>query len=191
MTGTGKSAALSAKQSSRKPKAAHGVQGGSGLANRLAVAILEVLAGVRTPTDAAAALEISLPRYYQLETRAVEGLVQACEPRCRGKQPSLAKRVAELERQLEQAQREAARQQALLRAAHRSLGLKAPPEPGKAPDKQARDAKGRRKRRPTVRALKAARVLKQRVGSDTAESLKLLATDDEGAASAATVRGTG
>jgi len=160
----------------RKPKASHGVQGGSGIANRLAVGILEVLAGVRTPADAAAALEISLPRYYQLETRALEGLVAACEPRPKGKQPSLEKKIAELEREVEQAQREAARQHALVRAAHRSLGLKAPHKPGKS-DKQPKDQKGRRKRRPTVRALKAARVLKKR-GSEDTESLKLLASDN-------------
>ncbi len=58
-------------------------------AQRLAAAILEVLAGVRTPTDAAAALEISLPRYYLWEQRALAGLVAACEPRPVGQTISL------------------------------------------------------------------------------------------------------
>ena len=40
-------------------------------AQRFAAAILEVLAGVRTPTDAAAALGISVPRYYLWEQRAL------------------------------------------------------------------------------------------------------------------------
>jgi hypothetical protein len=44
---------------------------------RQAAAILEVLAGARTPTEAATALAVSLPRYYQLESRALEGLVAA------------------------------------------------------------------------------------------------------------------
>jgi len=39
----------------------------SATAKRLAAAILEVLAGARTPTEAAQTLELSLPRYYQLE----------------------------------------------------------------------------------------------------------------------------
>jgi hypothetical protein len=147
----------------RKPKGPHAVQPGSGMANRLAAAILEVLAGVRSPTDAARALEVSLPRYYQLETRAVAGLVGACEPRSIGKQPSVEHRVAVLERELEQSRRESARQQALVRVAHRSLGLKAVVEP--AP-KEASDRKGRRKRRPVVRALKAAEALRKTVGSD-------------------------
>ena len=47
-------------------------------AQRFATGILEVLAGVRTPTDAAAAMGISVPRYYLWEQRALEGLVAAC-----------------------------------------------------------------------------------------------------------------
>ena len=50
-------------------------------AQRIAAALLEVLAGVRTPTDAAAALNISIARYYLWEKRALEGFVSACEPR--------------------------------------------------------------------------------------------------------------
>lgn len=153
----------------RKPRGSHTVQPGSCSANRMAAAILEVLAGVRSPADAARALEISLPRYYQLETRAMEGLVGACEPRSVGKKPSFENRVVVLERELEQARRESARQQALVRVAHRSLGLKAAVEP--AP-KEASDRKGRRKRRPVVRALKAAAALRKTVGSDKAEAVE-------------------
>ena len=51
---------------------------------RLATAILEVLAGVRSPADAAKTLEISLPRYYLLEQRALAGLLAACEVRTKG-----------------------------------------------------------------------------------------------------------
>src|SRR5262245_4199403 len=54
-------------------------------AKRLAAAILEVLAGARTPTEAAATLQLSVPRYYQLETQALRGLLEACEPRPRGR----------------------------------------------------------------------------------------------------------
>jgi len=48
---------------------------------RLAAAILEVLAGARTPAQAASALNVSLPRYYQVEARALRGLVAACADR--------------------------------------------------------------------------------------------------------------
>lgn len=161
----------------RKAKAPHGVQAGSTTANRLAIAILEVLVGERTPTDAASALGITVPRYYQLETRALNGLVSACEPRPKGKQPSPKTRIAQLERQLAQAQREAARQQSLVRAAHRSLGLKAAPPSraggspsGKRATGSSGGSKGRRPRRPVARGLKAVKVLRQSSESTGAEA---------------------
>ena len=52
-------------------------------ARRLAAAILEVLAGMRSPTEAAQALSISGPRYYTLEQRALEGLVDVAAERAR------------------------------------------------------------------------------------------------------------
>jgi hypothetical protein len=138
-------------------KRTHGVQGGSGDANRLAVIVLEVLAGVRTPQEAASVLSVTLPRYYQLEVRALEGLVAALEPRRKVRQPSPERRIAQLEKALSESHRDCARQQALVRAAQRSLGIKPPATiEGKPPGK---DKHGRRKRRPTVRALKAAKVL--------------------------------
>ncbi len=142
----------------RKTRSAHAVQGGTSEANRRAVAVLEVLGGLRTPADAAAALGLAVPRYYQLETRALEGMVTALEPRSLGKQPSLEGRVVRLQKELEQARRESARQQALVRVAQRSLGLK--PSSGSNGESPAKDRSGRRKRKPTVRALKAAAVLR-------------------------------
>jgi hypothetical protein len=167
-------------KTSRKPKGSHSVQGGSSEANRLAVVILEVLAGVKTPTQAAADVGTSLPRYYQLETRALEGLVQALEPRPKGKQPSPAGQIAALERELEQSRRACARQQALARVAQRTLEVKLAPRPkakptgaplaGKSAD--SRDRAGRRKRRPAVRALKAVQALRKNVRPPEAETLQ-------------------
>ena len=74
-------------------------------AQRLAATILEVLGGMRSPPEAAQTLSISLPRYYQLEARALEGLLAALAPRPLGKQPSLENRVKQLEKQLETAHR--------------------------------------------------------------------------------------
>jgi len=123
---------------------------------RLATAILEVLAGVRTPTDAAQTLEISLPRYYLLEQRALAGLLAACEPRTKGPGRNVDRELTKLQRELTSSQRECARQQSLLRAAQRAVGL-APPQPSKATDKNG--AKKTRRRRPTARALRAARAI--------------------------------
>jgi hypothetical protein len=122
-------------------------------AKQRAAAILEVLAGARTPTQAAQALGVSLTRYYLFEERALAGLVAACETPSRGPHTDPARRLAALERDCQRWQRECARQQALVRAAQRTIGLAAPsPSPPKDP------AKGRgnkRRRRPVVRALQA------------------------------------
>jgi hypothetical protein len=135
-------------------------------AQRLAAAILDVLAGGRTPNDAAAALGISPPRYYLLEQRALAGLVAACEPRPVGQTISLKHRLAVLEKELVRLRQECARQQALVRAAQRTVGLAAPPPP-KAVTKAA-GKKASRKRRPVVRALKAATAIRAAVVEEPA-----------------------
>ena len=138
--------------------------GGTSPARRQAAAILEVLAGVRRPCEAAQALGTSLPRYYQLERRALSGLLSACEPAPRGPRVDIARQMATLERENRQLKRECDRQQALVRMAERSLGL-SPPAPAKAPA-QGREEPGqegskrRRKRRASVRALQVARGLR-------------------------------
>jgi hypothetical protein len=130
--------------------------GASATARQQAAAILEVLAGVRTPTQAAEVLGVSLPRYYVLETRAVQGILLACEPRTTGRQVTAASALATLKRECEQLRRECTRQQALVRAAQRSIGLTAPPVASK-PEK---NGSKRRRRRPTARALRAVAQLK-------------------------------
>jgi hypothetical protein len=141
-------------------------------AQRLGIVILEVLAGGCTPAEAATRLSISLPRYYQLEARAVEGLVRACQPLPLGKQPSPDTRLAALEKQLRQVQRECARQQALVRTTQRSAGVSLPvkPTPVKPPAKP--DRTGRKKRRPTVRALKAVAILQNQLAAEVAAAIQ-------------------
>ena len=127
--------------------------GGSPEARRIAAVILENWAGVRAPPAAASALGVSLPRYYQLEQRAVGALVAVCEPRPRGPGPNHERQILSLERQLATSRRDCARLQALLRTSQRTIGLPAVEPPAKpAPGK-------RRPKRPTVRALKLARSL--------------------------------
>jgi hypothetical protein len=136
-------------------------------ARRVAAAILEVLAGARTPGQAAEALGVSLPRYFQLETRAMRALVDSCEARPRGRAPSADKELAALRRQQERLQRELARQQTLVRLAQRTIGLApAKAEAGaSAAGSKSNDAKSggkkRRRRRPVVRALRAAEQLQR------------------------------
>ena len=123
-------------------------------AKRLAAAILEVLAGARTPTEAATALGLSVPRYYQVETQALRGLLQACEPKPRGRVRTVETEVKTLSKENQRLQRELTRHQALARAAQRAVGL-APPAPV-----VSKTGKKPRKRR-VARALSVAERLKQ------------------------------
>lgn len=120
-------------------------------AKRLAAVVLDVLAGSRTPPLAAEALGVSLPRYYQLEARAVGGLVSACESRPRGRRPEVEAELVTTRKELERVKRELARAQSLVRLTQRTVGV-APPAPAKP---------GKRKRKPVVRALRRAEQLHQ------------------------------
>lgn len=133
-------------------------------ARRVAAVVLEVLAGARTPGEAALALGVSVPRYYQVETRALRGLVEACEPRPRGRGPSVAKELTMLRQENQRLRRDILRQQALVRAAQRSVGLSPPAAPP-----SSKSGKKPRKRR-VARALSVATRL-QSTNPETATEL--------------------
>lgn len=146
-------------------------------AKQLAAAVLEVLAGTQTPSDAAQGLGISLARYYQLELRALNGLVAACEVRRRGRWSRTGNELADLRQECEQLRRECARQHALVRATRRTgLAEATPPAAPPAPEKR----KLRRKRRPVARAMKMAALLKEnRKTTPQATDVAASATDGE------------
>jgi hypothetical protein len=138
---------------------------------RLASAILEVLAGGRSTTEAAEALAVSVPRYYALEARAVEGLVLACEPRKRGRQRTSVKELESLRREKARLERECARSQALLRMAQRAVGF--------APPASAEKKKGaKRRKRPHARALVAIQALAAHNGPDAEAQASSASQDD-------------
>jgi hypothetical protein len=87
--------------------------------------------------------------------------VTACEPKSPGRGPNDARRIAELERSVARWERECLRQQALARAMQRAVGLSAA-STGKAATPAGK--KGRR-RRPAVRALRAAAALRSNSSS--------------------------
>lgn len=133
-------------------------------ANRRAAVVLEVLAGLRSPGDAAESLKISMAYYYVLEKKAIAGLVQACRAAPRGRVgPTPESQLAKLQRELEQCRNECQRQAALVRAAERSLGVPAVPrkKPSQPADKNGKVGRQRRKRKPSVRALQAAERLRK------------------------------
>jgi hypothetical protein len=159
-------------------------------AKRIAGAILEVLAGVRSITDAALALGVTSARYYALEARAVAGLIAACEPRGPGPLSGhgLASEIERLRGERDRLRDEAARYQALARIAQTAFGppgaaaTSAPAAslPGlsvrqqraaraaaRAAPAPAAAVKPRKKRVPTVRALRLAQQVQQHAASPT------------------------
>jgi hypothetical protein len=133
---------------------------------RQAAAILEVLAGVRTPTEVAQQLAISLTRYYIMEGRALQGLVAACAPRPQGRVRTPASELAALQRECAQLRRQVARQQALLRVTERTVGLTVAAPSGKSD----RASPKKRQRKPKARALQAAAVLQEPVAPASTSS---------------------
>jgi hypothetical protein len=114
---------------------------------RLAAVLLDVLAGARTPPQAAEVLGASLPRYDQLEDRSVAGLTRACEARPRGRQADAQTELHALKKENDRLRKELGRYQSLVRLTQRTVGV--PPAP---PAK----ATGKRKRKPMVRAMRRA-----------------------------------
>ncbi|MBK8172711.1 MAG: hypothetical protein IPK60_20570 [Sandaracinaceae bacterium] len=118
---------------------------GSAQARKTASVVLESLCGLCSVEDASARLGIAVPRYYVLETRALQGLIEALEPRARGRQQTDESKLAALTRQTVRLERDVRRYQALHRAATRAIGV-APSAP------KAAEAKGTKKRRVRRRA---------------------------------------
>lgn len=145
----------------RKPARTKLLEGGlaldqiSGESRKQAAVVLEVLAGLRTPEQAAEALGLSLPTYYNLETRALRGLIHGCTPTPPGRTLMLLKQVRSLETKSAALEKQVGRYQALLRNAQRAAGL-SPPASASAGKPGAR-----RKRTPAVRALRAVEALQR------------------------------
>jgi hypothetical protein len=112
-------------------------------ARRNAVGILQVLSGIRTPGEASAAMGVTVNRYYQLESRAVVAMLRSLEPLPRGRRRTADHELERMRVAKERAEREAARNLALVRASQRALGFREAPK---------KEEGGKRRRRPRVRA---------------------------------------
>lgn len=130
-------------------------------ARRLAAVLLDVLAGARTPPEAAEVLGVSLPRYYQLEDRGLTGLVAACVARPRGRPANAETDLHALTKENARPKKELARYQALVRLTQRTVGVP-PPAPAKTGPKK-------HKRKPAVRAMRRAERLRQEAEADAGE----------------------
>lgn len=158
-----------AKRKARKAPSRSSLEGSSD-AKKGASLILEVLCGLRTPTAASEEMGVSLPRYYQLETRALQGMILALEPRPRGRQNTPERAIAQLSKEKARLERDLLRSQALVRAAQRSVGIRVPGPSGrkkKADSENGRGkSKGKRKRKPVARGRKVIDLLREQAASD-------------------------
>ena len=136
---------------------------GSKEAKKAAMAVLEVLAGLRKPSEAHKELGCSLQRYYAIEARAIQGLITSLENRDHRRQRRPETKIKELEKELERTTRELNRAQTLIRMAQRTVGMKA------ATNKLPASKKGKRRRKATVRAKKVAKVLKTKLEKQMAK----------------------
>lgn len=143
------------------PKARPGTLA-SDAARRAAVAVLQVMAGELRPSEASARLSLSVNRYYQLEARALEAMVEALEPRPRGRRGGRDGELVRLRKAKARAEHEASRFQALLRISQRALALSAP-TPGAGGAKAGSLA--RKARRPRVRARRVIASLSESEGT--------------------------
>jgi hypothetical protein len=100
---------------------------GSDQAKRQAAVILEVVSGTRGAQEGSEVLGISSMRYYQLEERALQGMVTALEPRAKGPRvPSPEETLRRVEKERERMKREVGRLQTLLRMVRKSVHLQEP-----------------------------------------------------------------
>ena len=127
----------------RKGKGAPAAFEASLEAKRCAHAVLEVLSGLKGPSEGAQALSVSLPRYYVLEARGLEGLVKALEPRAKGKRGRTPEsRLEEVTRERDRLKTELERMRSLVRVAQRTVGL-----PSRAGKGGEAEGKGRKRRK--------------------------------------------
>jgi len=150
----------------------------SGQAKERAAIVLEVLAGTLAPMEAAEKLSINPPAYYSLESRALQGLVKACESRPKGPGHNYKRQIRELQEANRKLEREARRYQSLTRAAQKAIGLmqehQEPASPARSPKTTIAQPKKRTPKK--VRAQRAADRLRgktrKRTTTKTIQSLQ-------------------
>jgi len=125
---------------------------GSDEAKRKAAVFLEAIGGLRTTQSASEELGIAVVRYYVLETRMLQAMIDALEPKARGRKRSLDLELAQLRDENTRLEREVMRLQALYRVTQRAVGVKEA--------KPVRKTKGKKKTRRVRRQSRGERILK-------------------------------
>jgi hypothetical protein len=119
---------------------------GSKDAKRMAALILETLAGLRSAPEASEAMGIALARYYVLEARALEAIIQAMEPRPRGRPRTPEAELERLRADVSRLEREVLRYQTLHRISQRAIGVPREESPAPRSARGARTVRARKKR---------------------------------------------
>ncbi len=121
---------------------------GSADAKRKAAVILEALCGLRSTQSASDELEIAQMRYYVLETRMLQAMIDALEPKARGRKRAVDNEMAKLREDKVKLEREVLRLQALYRVTQRAVGVRAEKKPpAKTKGKLAKTRRVRRQSR--------------------------------------------
>jgi hypothetical protein len=131
------------KPSDKRPSGVRGLEGSEG-ARKQAALVLEAWSGACGPVEAAERMGVALVRYYQLESRALQAVISALEPRARGRSVTPAGALMREEEKSRRLERELHRYQALYRSAARSLGIAPAMQKG-----ESKPTKGKRRRRMT------------------------------------------
>jgi len=96
---------------------------GSPEAKRKAALILEALCGLRSTQAASDELGVALVRYYVLETRMMQAMIDALEPKARGRQRTVNMELAALRGDKQRLERDVLRLQAMYRVTQRAVGV--------------------------------------------------------------------
>lgn len=140
---------------------------GSPEAKRKAALFLEALTGLRTTQSASDTLGIALARYYVLEARMLQAMIDALEPRERGRKRSLEREIVLRDEENRRLEREVRRLQSLYRTTQRALGVpRDSPGKGGAKKEGGPTTKVRRPRRKT----RGQRVVEVLRGAGTGET---------------------
>src|SRR5688572_23063209 len=112
----------------------------------MAALLLETLAGLRSAPEASEAMGVALARYYVLEARALEAIIQAMEPRPRGRPRTSEAELERLKSDVTRLEREVLRYQTLHRISQRAIGVPREESPPARATKKQRTVRARKKR---------------------------------------------
>ena len=132
---------------SRKQRAGVKALTGSEDAKRKVAIFLEAIGGLRTTQSASDELGIALVRYYVLETRMLQAMIDALEPQARGRKRAFEVQLTQLRDENKRLEREVMRLQALYRVTQRAVGVKDPKPKRKVAGSKGKTRRIRRKSR--------------------------------------------